>query len=125
MRNARFWVWENGGWIKLTLRPGETLVWMHGGPHEEGYSYTVESWRHNVEAQIITSVSTTSSRDCDGPHLDHRMCGVDILGLHARFPWNGAPKDSGIVPTPDGRGVPCWGKVARSQQDAYAEAMNY
>ena len=22
--NARFWVWHRGGWVKLTLRPGES-----------------------------------------------------------------------------------------------------
>ena len=26
-KNARFWIWENNGWIKLTLCPGQELTW--------------------------------------------------------------------------------------------------
>ena len=24
--NARFWVWHRGGWVKLTLAPGQSLT---------------------------------------------------------------------------------------------------
>ena len=48
-RNARFWVYSGnaeGGWVKLTLKPGQTLTHASGGPCDEGYSYREDSWHH-------------------------------------------------------------------------------
>jgi hypothetical protein len=101
-RNARFWVYSGnaeGGWVKLTLKPGQTLSHASGGPCDEGYSYREDSWTHNGDH--LQGESSTESRDCDGryshyweghaidllPHWDHYKSGnyVDedptLLGL--------------------------------------------
>ena len=37
-REARFWVYVNGGPVKLTLYPGQRLRWGRASSHDEGWS---------------------------------------------------------------------------------------
>ena len=53
--NARFWVWENNGNIKLTLKPDQT----------------------------ITRYNASWGQDCDGPHEWTNICTCDIKNLKA------------------------------------------
>jgi hypothetical protein len=62
--NARFWTYANGGWIKLTLRPGDTLAHCTGGPTEEGWERRSETYEfdgRHVRREILSE-----GRDCDG-----------------------------------------------------------
>ena len=114
--NARFWVFANDGWVRLSLGVGQYLTHTEGGPDEEGYSYTGTTWSrygHGREG-FIELHAETNARDCDGP-LDsywESVCRVDALEDHPCF-------DDGVVPVPD------WEKVSASQRDHFAEAMNY
>lgn len=43
-RNARFWVVVGESWVKLTLRPGQSLTWAVCTSHEEGWSCERDTW---------------------------------------------------------------------------------
>lgn len=79
MKNARFWVFENGGWVKLTLRPDQSLSWYSYSRHEEGYSSIGITWTH--EGSRILRESVTDGRDCDGRHgySQEDACDLDLL----------------------------------------------
>lgn len=63
-RNARFWVFVNGGAAKLTLRPGQTLRHGTGGPTDEGWSWGETSWTHAGDE--VRREWVEDGRDCDG-----------------------------------------------------------
>lgn len=44
--NARFWIWLNGSWVKLTLQPGEIQRWHKYSRDEEGFSCESYQWTH-------------------------------------------------------------------------------
>jgi hypothetical protein len=79
VRNARFWVWHNGGWVKLTMRPGQSIVLTSGGLNDEGYSYSRERFTFNGLTVVVEGV--THARDCDGrmDSYSEHYCGVDDL----------------------------------------------
>ena len=117
--NARFWVWECDGWVKLTVKPGETLKHYSGGPCEEGFHYEMTAWEYDKDfgedAPQIVRHFTSESRDCDGP-LEHHSVSACPIGRLREERW--APADDEIL-TPD------WQKVESWQRDHYAEAMGY
>jgi hypothetical protein len=63
--NARFWTFYRHGWVKLTLRPGQTLRCGYSAPDDEGYSYDWSSFEHVGDAVIDSWCN--GGRDCDGP----------------------------------------------------------
>lgn len=63
-RNARFWEWINGGWVKITLRPGQSLSWYRRIRHEEGWSSEGIVWEHEID--FVSRHATYDGRDCDG-----------------------------------------------------------
>lgn len=130
--NARFWVWANDGWVKLTLRPGQSLGFCYGGAHDEGYSFTHEEYLHDGE-RVLSRFESEAS-DCDG-RLDRFIvtaCPLDQLrarDMHAEEQaraefWRDDPtkpefnENVGIF-------APEWEKVRASQRDRAAEAMGY
>lgn len=71
MKNARFWHWSTGhsdGWVKLTLKPGQTLSWHKYSTDEEGYSFQTYTWHHYAgsDGQQIIREWSNGGRDCDG-----------------------------------------------------------
>jgi hypothetical protein len=81
-RNARFWIWINGDWVKLTIKPGQRLEHYTSEAHEEGWSSEGNTWTH--EGTHVVSTVDTDGSDCDG-----RMswgctvhCGMDYLAAH-------------------------------------------
>lgn len=72
--NARFWVYVNGGPVKLTLKPGQSLTHETGGPCDEGWSHEITEWTHETidyadsETPVVTRNWSTESQDCDGRH---------------------------------------------------------
>lgn len=118
-QTARFWWWHRG-WVKLSLRPGESLLLQEGGPTDEGYSYTRTVF--TCHDGIVSVESDTQSRDCDG-RLDRSYetyCPVDRL--HVEVPYT--LKEDGSEPEPTIR-TPAWAKGRRSQRDYTAEAAGY
>lgn len=126
--NARFWHYSSGaGYVTLTLRPGKAITIRSGGPTDEGFSYTTETYEYDVDENRIIYTAECNARDCDGP-LDRvyiSACQLDML--HARdlsqvFDASNWPEEhkacAGIF-------MPEWQKLSSSQRDAYAEAAGY
>lgn len=66
-RNARFWDWVNNGWVKITLKPGQSLSHHRHSKDEEGYSYEHTEWNYFVDGEDeITRNWISGGRDCDG-----------------------------------------------------------
>lgn len=127
-RNARFWVWENDGWTKLTLQVGQELSFCSGGRHEEGYHNTVTTWKHAGDKVMCATESHW--RDCDGPGQSHSVyeCPLDRLsGLKPVLDleeWRPRPLRY-IVGNDDVVGTPQWVRTGEGQRDHFAESMNY
>ena len=51
--NARFWIWWNGDWVKITLRPGQSIAMRCGGATDEGFN--VESSGYEHDGDRVTS----------------------------------------------------------------------
>lgn len=81
-RRARFWVFVNLDWVKLTLAPGESRSHVTGGRHEEGYSWTVETW--DFDGQTVTREIDTTASDCDGKHYERDVEACALADLAAR-----------------------------------------
>lgn len=129
--NARFWNHTGTTWVKLTLTPGQTMTIEHGGPTDEGYSYTTETYEYVIEddegPNRIVCTYYNSSRDCDGPMISGRTFWCALDHLHDRdmsevFDAAGWPEEHKAC-----RGVfaPDWQKGVGYQRDVYAESMNY
>ena len=116
-RNARFWAFINCGWVKITLRPDQSLSWFSGGPTDEGYCYEVTTWE--LEDGVLSEQWVQTARDCDGPSDTHYTCScpVDRLSIIEPYAMEGTPALPFL--TPD------WVNESRGQRDHYAEAMNY
>lgn len=113
--NARFWVWVNGGWVKLTLRPNHDFQWATGGVADEGYSFTAEQWTHVGDG--VEWESHTWGRDCDGRHESNCdvFCALDKLASVAiTEPREGDPP-----------ALPNWVRLRSGQRDYTAEACGY
>jgi len=67
---ARFWIYWNGGVVKVTLAPGESFELSESHPTDEGYSATYERYEHAGDC-VVREISH-SGRDCDGGHGEHR-----------------------------------------------------
>jgi hypothetical protein len=67
MKNARFWHWSDG-WVKLTLRPGQTLHWHEYHRTDEGHSFQTVTWHHYAgsDGQQVIREWSHGGRDCDG-----------------------------------------------------------
>lgn len=120
-RNARFWVWGPDGWVKLTLKPGQSLTHKSGGPHEEGWSYTDITWQH--QGTYLATDQVTNSRDCDG-RLD-RYWEATATKLEPYYdhhdPKTNEYQQSGTLVGDR----PVWEEESASQRDHTAEAMGY
>ena len=114
--NARFWIWWRGGWVKLTLRRGDTFRAYCGASHDEGYSATEETYR--FDGTWVTCRTETWGRDCDGRYESTRVERFHVLDSRARL------NELEHRP-PGGGGVPRWREVSARQRDYSAEAAGY
>lgn len=110
-RNARFWIWWNGGFVKLTLRPDECREIISGGRTEEGWSRTIESFCYCDG--IVTSIVYDDGSDCDGRHSSTTEWHCPLAELRSRETLHGGPL------------MPAWKRGAAEQFDQFAESMNY
>lgn len=116
MPNARFWDYCNGGWVKLTLNPGQNLVWRKYEDTEEGYSFIQQSWEHYDNHVFYYEYS--KARDCDGLMEYHTTQRAKFDELKANFTYYNDRAEPGFM-------TPKWEKVDSSQRDHSAEAMGY
>lgn len=132
MKNARFWAWINGDWVKITLRPGQTLEWTTFGRHEEGWHLSAHIWEFDAIDQIVTESHYTDGTDCDGrtQTSNARHCHIERLsenGQQTRVEerWNWQSEDYVFVACRECPALPDWQEGESSQRDYYAESMNY
>jgi hypothetical protein len=112
LTGVRFWVWHTEGYVRLHLRPGQTLRWHAGGPDDEGWSYRACAWSLDEDGQTLRLDEYTDGVDCDGrlSREWHYRCPVRHRDAHR---------------APGGMGVPLWEVDSQSQRDYAAEAMGY
>lgn len=120
-RNYRFWVWWNGQWTKLTLRPGQSLSVHEFHYHEEGWSRTSERWEHVGDG--VYNEHSDEGKDCDGRLDRYSEWFCPARNLRARDMMdpdcpNQFSENIGIF-------APEWEKVSASQRDQYAELAGY
>jgi hypothetical protein len=108
--NARFWEWINGGRVKITLRPQQTLEWQRCEPADEGWHSLRQRWTHDGDG--VENEYISESLDCDG-RFDS--------GGESRCPL----ADLATVEAGDGFMVPDWQKADAWQRDHAAEAAGY
>lgn len=116
-KNARFWTFINGGPVKLTLRPGQSLSHSRFAHTDEGWSRESYTWTHHGDR--IESAWCEDGRDCDG-QLTRRGTGfaqLDKLGENPAWPPDD-PNMAGVL-------WPEWEDVETSQRDEFAELAGY
>ena len=111
MKNARFWIYWNDDFVKLTLRPGQTVRFWRTEEHEEGWSSTAEEYEHT--GREICSRTYEDGTDCDGQMSVDTWHTCPVSDLAAR--WSAALGDL----------VPAWKLLDRDINDRSAVAMNY
>lgn len=140
LRNVRFWAWvptthrsggivekgdlrnhRGGGWVRITLRYGQSLTIHRSGWNGEGYSSEAETWMHDGE--LITRLSSESGSDCDGSTScsAEETCPQDRLAAvqtRRENPRTHIWEDSDIF-------RPDWQHIERRQRDYAAEAAGY
>ncbi len=117
IETARFWTSISGTAVKLSIRDGESFSIQYGGPTEEGYSYTNETYtRHG--STIACEIDNTA-RDCDGQFDSHgeSMCFLDRLAV--RKGYYTEYHDGRVILYPD------WNHVSSGQRDYSAERAGY
>lgn len=111
-RNARFWAYINGSFVKLTLKPNQELTWGHSEPTEEGFHAEGHEWEYdgcNVYESIYTD-----GRDCDGRLSSEGHYRWDMISIRPCFDQ-----------TRDDPSTPVWDRISASQRDYFAEAAGY
>lgn len=108
--NVRFWFWVSriegaGGFVKLTLRPGETISHGERARTEEGWTalgfeITYETWG------TLRATAFHDGVDCDGRLSGSNEAQADIIHC-----------------TEDGQ--PIWCSPSYAQRDYAAEQMGY
>jgi len=110
-KNARFWTYHRGSFVKLTLKPDQALHHHRGGPTEEGWwsaSFVVSH-----EGDHVRIEHTSDGCDCDG----RLTTGADLV----------CPLDR-LAAKPCSRGwpwVPDWQEEDSYRRDYQAEAAGY
>lgn len=135
-RNARFWYWHNGDWVKLTLRPGELISFDRWHRHEEGSSWSETTFTY--ENGLLRSSLEEDGTDCDGRLQSSRTCECHLDQLtdcevyrpegtreELVFAQTGYRLGKCWVSDADVSGSPAWTKVSASQRDHSAERMGY
>lgn len=65
-RNFRFAVYVNGGPVKLTIRPGESLQHATFTTEDEGYTSERNIWALSEDGAELSSQWDMVGTDCDG-----------------------------------------------------------
>lgn len=115
--NARFIVYHNGQFTKLTIKPGERLRFSSGGPTEEGYSYKYEEFYYPKDENKVYCTVHCESLDCDGPY---QRTWTGYFHVDREFLDKSRDEYGNL-----NRHCPTWIKEDEYQRDVYAEMMGY
>lgn len=129
--NARFWEFINSSWVKITLKPNQTMQHYVAHPTEEGWYSRHITWEHTGES--VACQLTVMSRDCDGRLDRYNDFECQLPELQAREFWVQDQQDVARVPFWEIESelfesellLPCWIESHCSQRDYTAEAMGY
>ena len=111
---VRFWEYVNGGWVKLTLAPGQTLRHASGGPTDEGYHVDRVVYQRALDGSV-TCWWATEARDCDGRLDQGGAATLDRIEPAEAEPDMERPAGYRAI----------WASGASWQRDHAAEAMGY
>lgn len=126
---ARFWLYWNRSFVRLTLKPGETMSFHTGGYHDEGWWRDAETFEYR-DGIVYRSVARDST-DCDGRHGSYRdlECPVDKLKAVKPCGWLGNIYQGWElkqkVAGQEGVMLPDWEEESAREYDQFAEMMNY
>ena len=119
MRNARFWIWHRGGWVKLTLRFGQQIEIYSSGRTDEGWHHEQTKYHHDGENVVQHWHHET--RDCDGRFEQGGECSCPLENLASKN------MEESIDCSEENVGIwtPDWQKGYPWQRDHTAEAAGY
>jgi hypothetical protein len=123
VKTARFWVWVNDGWVKLSIPPGQCLTWSEAHPTDEGWSGQSQCWTNTGEEVILEW--TDEGRDCDGfiSHEGTSTCPIEQLRARDMY----SPETWGGDPPTENKGIfaPEWEHDRHSVYDEEAVKAGY
>lgn len=125
--NARFWIFHNGGYVKLVLCPGNSLHCHRSGWNGEGMSWEEDTWTH--EGDCIRNDWGRGGMDCDGCHRETGTCycRLDRLASHPRWTGDDDAVPKGLRdPSPPSH-IAAWERDESSVRiyDQFAQAAGY
>jgi hypothetical protein len=112
--NARFWVFVNNDFVKVTLRPQQHMDWRQAHATEEGYH--AESMELHFDGYTVERIDVSEGRDCDGELSYTTKMVTDLEHLQDE------PGDAGFLSTPD---RPQWLPGRTRVYDQYAQMAGY
>jgi hypothetical protein len=109
---VKFWERVNGGWVKLTLFPGDSLTHNRYARTDEGFRAETESWWVCEATGLLHNRVEGEERDCDG------LCSYEhhYVVETTRAKLNYDPAD------PE---CPVWRREYSQNRDHTAEAAGY
>ena len=112
-QNARFWVMWKGGYVKITLKPGQEVMLQERQRTDEGYFNLIEGYALTQGGMVIAKWSEWGA-DCDGRYERGGEAYCPISQLVSRESY------------PDGEyRLPEWQREKQHQRDYAAEAVGY
>ena len=109
---------RRGAWVKLTLRPGQSLTAFQSQPTDEGYHREVNAFTHYGETVVCEWFET--GRDCDGRYERGGEMFCDLADLAARDAFAEFPASENV-----GIKAPEWKRATGYRRDHTAEASGY
>jgi len=94
-KNIRFWdyVGYSNRYIKITLKPGQTLTHHGGGPTDEGYFWWANEYTYKDRGvaglgwePMVKLAQHSGGRDCDGPSSSSSIVVSSLDKLADRHP---------------------------------------
>ncbi len=112
-KTCRFWTYIRG-WVRIKIRPGQTLRHYRSSRHDEGWTSESNEWTLDETGEELQRTVVSDGRDCDG-RLTQGCTQFAIAGQRDVY-----TEESG-----ESYARPVWIDSKAWQRDSYAEAMGY
>jgi len=119
MKNARFWSYINGAFVKITLKPDQKMTWHMWEPTDEGFTAEIVTWENDTYLNAVVRDVQTNGSDCDGQHGYYQtdVCSINKLSSRSVS----FDDDETFRP----KFVPEWQKQSSEVYDQFAQAAGY